>query len=460
MADNRYQGSEPLSLSTSSSTSAQDLLNALIELRKFIERRQLNFTEVFGSSKRFSSFMSDLHPELKKEIRVISSLIDAGWIKRMQDAPAHGRAVIAGQIKVWLDEELQLKSETIQVCSSALLAFYNGETTVAEAGLSSSSPQAPAPPSPSPGPGVSSAAEDSFAKGAMLYVKGKHREAADWYRQAALQGNADAQYMLGNMYRDGDGVEKDWRQAEELYLKAAAKGHAEARQTLRQLMVADSASPSAASSQPAPLKPYNSPFRSAVPSLRDVYANKRVGEYFEFGRYPQGPNGEIKPITWRVLRRDSNGLLVIAQHGLDAKPYNEERVDITWADCTLRHWLNGEFFNKAFNEQEQSLIKTSNLSNNAGPSTDDRIFLLSIDEATSLFANGDDRITKPVAYAIKNGAGIWGKNDRWKGNAWWWLRSRDNFSFSAAFVLHDGDVGFYSYVHISYGSVRPAFLAI
>ena len=33
--------------------------------------------------------------------------------------------------------------------------------------------------------------------------------------------------------------------------------------------------------------------------------------------------------------------------------------DINWADCTLRRWLNGEFFNKAFNEQEQSLIKTS-----------------------------------------------------------------------------------------------------
>ncbi|MCR4784117.1 MAG: sel1 repeat family protein [bacterium] len=444
-----------MSLSVSSSSiSAQDLLNALIELRKFIEQRQLNFTDIFGDSKRFSSFMSDLHPELDRKIQVISALIDAGYLKRLQDAPANGRTTIAGNIKVWLDEKLMLRAEVAQAFCSALLAFYNGKTTVAEAGSLSVSPQAPAPPPPSPGPGVSSAAEDSFAKGAMLYVKGKHREAADWYRQAASQGNADAQYMLGNMYRDGDGVEKDWRQAEELYLKAAAQGHAEARQALRQLMVADSASPSAAPSQSAPLKPYR-PLVPVAPSLRDVYANKGVGEYFEFGRYPQGPNGEVKPITWRVLKRSSSGLLVIAEHGLDAKPYNEELVDITWADCTLRRWLNGEFFNKAFNEQEKSLIKTSNLSNNAGPSTDDRIFLLSIDEATSLFANNGDRITKPTAYAIKNGAWVC-RNGVCTGNAQWLLRSRGEHSNCAAYVRDDGYVSIYYTVHGDDASVRPA----
>ena len=101
-------------------------------------------------------------------------------------------------------------------------------------------------------------------------------------------------------------------------------------------------------------------FRTTTGPIYNIYyANKQVGDRFEFGRYPQGANGEVWPITWRVLQRNSNGLLVIAEQGLDAKPYNEEFCDITWADCTLRRWLNGEFFNKAFNEQEQSLIKTS-----------------------------------------------------------------------------------------------------
>ncbi|MBQ7529976.1 serine/threonine protein kinase, partial [bacterium] len=94
-----------------------------------------------------------------------------------------------------------------------------------------------------------------------------------------------------------------------------------------------------------------------VPSSSLSTASKRVGDRFEFGRYPQGPNGEVRPITWRVLRRDSDGLLVIAEMGLDAKPYNEEEVGvITWSDCTLRRWLNSEFYEKAFNQQEQFLI--------------------------------------------------------------------------------------------------------
>ena len=99
------------------------------------------------------------------------------------------------------------------------------------------------------------------------------------------------------------------------------------------------------------------------------YANAQVGEFLTFGHYPQGPNGEVEPITWRVLKRDSDSLLVISEKCLDAKPYNEDLCSIIWADCTLRRWLNGEFLEQAFSEQEQSLINTSRLTNNAGQPT-------------------------------------------------------------------------------------------
>ncbi|MCR4784321.1 MAG: DUF6273 domain-containing protein [bacterium] len=188
-----------------------------------------------------------------------------------------------------------------------------------------------------------------------------------------------------------------------------------------------------------------------------AYRNAQVGDRFEFGHYPQGANGEVEPITWRVLRRDSDGLLVISEQGLDCKKYNEEYIDITWADCDLRRWLNGEFFNKAFSSEEQSLIKTVNISNNVGPSTDDRIFLLSVDEAEGLFANDKDRGVKPTAYAIKNGA--WIKDDgAYAGNAWWWLRSRGDCSNDAAYVDRGGYISIYGSVHGDGGSVRPVCL--
>jgi TPR repeat protein len=56
------------------------------------------------------------------------------------------------------------------------------------------------------------------------------REAVKWYRRAAEQGHADAQYALAEMYHWGkEGVAKDETDAEELYRKAAAQGHARAK---------------------------------------------------------------------------------------------------------------------------------------------------------------------------------------------------------------------------------------
>jgi len=56
--------------------------------------------------------------------------------------------------------------------------------------------------------------------------------AANWYRRAAEQGRADAQHLLGLMYRDGAGVERDATQAVAWYRKAAAQGNADAQYDL------------------------------------------------------------------------------------------------------------------------------------------------------------------------------------------------------------------------------------
>ncbi len=193
-----------------------------------------------------------------------------------------------------------------------------------------------------------------------------------------------------------------------------------------------------------------------IDRYEENYAHAQVGELFTFGHYPQGPNGEVEPITWRVLKRDSNSLLVISDKGLDAKPYNEVFSDVTWADCTLRHWLNEKFFNRAFSEQEQSLIKTSNVSNNAGPSTADRIFLLSVDEAQNLFADCKAREAKLTEYAIKNHA-CTEIDGPYAGNAWWWLRSHGNDINYAAGVSFDGSINDDGHRVVGdQGCIRPA----
>ena len=54
-------------------------------------------------------------------------------------------------------------------------------------------------------------------------------EAVRWYRKAAEQGRADAQFNLGNMYSAGRGVLKDDAEAVRWYRKAAEQGAADAQ---------------------------------------------------------------------------------------------------------------------------------------------------------------------------------------------------------------------------------------
>jgi len=57
-------------------------------------------------------------------------------------------------------------------------------------------------------------------------------EAVKWYRKAAEQGAASAQYNLGFMYLNGQGVPQNYAEAEKWYRKAAEQGDVDALQIL------------------------------------------------------------------------------------------------------------------------------------------------------------------------------------------------------------------------------------
>jgi hypothetical protein len=67
----------------------------------------------------------------------------------------------------------------------------------------------------------------------VLYKDGQgvpqdYAQAAVWFRKAAEQGNADAQFNLGILYKDGQGIPQDYAQAAAWYRKAAEQGDADA----------------------------------------------------------------------------------------------------------------------------------------------------------------------------------------------------------------------------------------
>ena len=68
----------------------------------------------------------------------------------------------------------------------------------------------------------------------LMYFNGQgvpqdYAQAAKWFRLAADQGNADAQFHLGLMYYFGEGVSQDDVEAAKWYRLAADQGHASAQ---------------------------------------------------------------------------------------------------------------------------------------------------------------------------------------------------------------------------------------
>ena len=59
--------------------------------------------------------------------------------------------------------------------------------------------------------------------------------AVKWWRKAAEQGHAEAQYQLGYAYQHGIGVERDDDEAEKWYNKAAENGNSDAMEAVDRL---------------------------------------------------------------------------------------------------------------------------------------------------------------------------------------------------------------------------------
>ena len=77
----------------------------------------------------------------------------------------------------------------------------------------------------------------TFEQSGAAYVRKDYRTAFAGYKKLAEQGNAGAQFNLGQMYRSGEGVPKDEQQAVVWYRKAAEQGNAGAQLKLGAIYV-------------------------------------------------------------------------------------------------------------------------------------------------------------------------------------------------------------------------------
>jgi TPR repeat protein len=71
--------------------------------------------------------------------------------------------------------------------------------------------------------------QEAFKKGAEAYSKNDFSTALKWFRFAAARGAANASFVIGLMYRDGDGVGKDQAVAMQSFQAAAEGGYVRAQ---------------------------------------------------------------------------------------------------------------------------------------------------------------------------------------------------------------------------------------
>ena len=181
----------------------------------------------------------------------------------------------------------------------------------------------------------------------------------------------------------------------------------------------------------------NDGFRSAKKNLNDI----NVGDVYIFGSYEQDNNeaNGKEDIEWQVLEKDGTKILVISKYALDYQPYNTEWEAVTWETCSLREWLNDEFINTAFSDEEKAMIPTVVVTADENPypnpygdetdpgnDTQDQIFLLSIIEVEKYFDSDDARECEVTASV------------RARDYYGWWLRSP---GFGAVFASNIDIIG-------------------
>lgn len=75
-------------------------------------------------------------------------------------------------------------------------------------------------------------AATALQEGMDAYSKGNYAVALEKFQPLAKDGNVQAQFNLGVMYRQGQGVAQDDEKAVEWWIKAAEQGHSEAQDNL------------------------------------------------------------------------------------------------------------------------------------------------------------------------------------------------------------------------------------
>ncbi len=195
-------------------------------------------------------------------------------------------------------------------------------------------------------------------------------------------------------------------------------------------------------------------------TIRQTILNAKKGDIVLFGAYKQGNQEEN--IGWRVLKKKGEKILLLSSFCLDNQPYHIEKTKISWQKSSIRSWLNHEFLEEAFDQEERVAISTTKVKNYSLTKngtkkekvTKDQIFLLSTEEAEQYFESEKERAANLIDHSADDEAG----SEMLENECKWLLRTTGKNKEKISYVEENGSIsyGTGNVSEKSYG-IRPAF---
>ena len=125
---------------------------------------------------------------------------------------------------------------------------------------------------------------------------------------------------------------------------------------------------------------------------------------------------EVEPIVWKILLETDDYALVVAEEVLDYRQFRESDIGNTsdYINSDLRKWLNGEFLNNAFTDQERSYIRTTEIQYNY-----DKIFIPSEEDYNKYSYQIRPEYSSYTGHRSTDGSYV---SDYYSNSRTWWLR--------------------------------------
>ncbi len=396
-------------------------------MEKFYDAlKQVKKMEIFSvplstkeDKNRFCSVLQDLAPEYRSECkwlkRILENDIYIEFIDKEEVLFGEKRQIV-GRVKKKLEIEEGFNEKAIEKMISALIVIGDWKEVYRDNVLYEAPEQ------------------DNF------YEMYKKSISVQQLRQAAELGNPEAQYELGRLYYDGV-LEQDMEVAFEWW-RCAMKGDKE--DILKDKVGLEYIRKSQELEQKKKeFEDFKESRKQGIMQYMKQYQNTK-GKGIEKKKVRQIQIGDIIKFgkndrEWIVLDKLGNKVLIITKDIVENRVYNETLESVTWENCTLRKWLNGEFLQQNFSLEEKNRIEVTLVKNlntfkwetDGGKDTQDKIFCLSIEEARKYFMDNKVRDKKP-----------------------WWLRSQVG-TISVAGVL-GGRIFEGGFIVTSKKAVRPA----